>query len=324
MPKVSVCLPTYEPKPEHLREAIDCVLSQTVTDWELIINDDNSPKTDVRAIVEPYLKDKRITFTKSEGRGGIGKNWNTCLKRAQGEYLQLMFQDDWWQPRYLEASIEALEKNPTALFSTAHHLYCLQGDPEFVAQVKPTYDFVAREMDLVTPGPHENAEFLSQWLRQGLYPNMITEPSYVMIRRSTYENVGPYDEVQKQGLDMDYWVRCMLLPGCFVKIGEDLGAFRVHAAAASARNARENRGFLDRLATYEKLLALDRSAEWKRAVRRSIATQFSVMGKRFLKRTSSSDHAPSSTPSRPKLSSLLPFLARHPLITLRGIIGVFL
>ena len=57
MPRISVYMPAYEAQREHIVEAIESVLGQTESDWELVIQDDCSQKEDVRAHVDPYLGD---------------------------------------------------------------------------------------------------------------------------------------------------------------------------------------------------------------------------------------------------------------------------
>jgi len=54
MPRVSVPMPVYNTKPEHLREAIDSILSQTFTDFEFLMLNDASPNTDVEEVVKSY------------------------------------------------------------------------------------------------------------------------------------------------------------------------------------------------------------------------------------------------------------------------------
>jgi hypothetical protein len=172
----------------------------------------------------------------------------------------------------------------------------------------------------VTPGAHENAAFLKTWLAMGLHPNIIGEPSFVMLRRSTIDRVGEFDRIQKQSLDMDYWIRCLLLPGKFSKLGDDLGAFRVHAGGTSARNAGQNQGFIDRLRIFDKLLNIRSTTFTPTEVRESLVAQLALMGRRFRMRNTA---ASTGTVGKPKLSALLSFLARHPLLTLRGILRSF-
>ena len=63
-PKVSVLMPIYKTKEEHLREALDSILSQTFKDFEFLILDD-CPSDDREDIVKSY-QDERIKYIKNE------------------------------------------------------------------------------------------------------------------------------------------------------------------------------------------------------------------------------------------------------------------
>lgn len=92
--KFSITIPTY--KSRYLKEAIESVVSQTYTDWELIIVDDCSPE-DLPSIVQPFLTDSRIRFYRNEkncGAVNVVDNWNICLGYCTGDYVICMGDDD--------------------------------------------------------------------------------------------------------------------------------------------------------------------------------------------------------------------------------------
>ena len=86
-PLVSVCIPTYRGMP-HLRAAIDSVLAQTLSDFELVVIDDNSPD-DSFAIASSY-GDRRIRCLRNPRNLGPEGNWNRCLAEAKGRYVKLL------------------------------------------------------------------------------------------------------------------------------------------------------------------------------------------------------------------------------------------
>lgn len=235
---VAILMPTYESDPAYLKAAIECVLNQSYPDWTLMMRDDAS-NVDVHALVAPFLADPRITFVRNNERKGIGGNWNACLETADTsgnpEYIQFFFQDDLWEPTYLEKSVAALEQH-NADMCYAGHEYLLQGEPEFCAQVEPTYAAITAARNLVAPGKHDAKKFLNMWIRTGLRTNIIGEPCYVMLRKSLVDRTGPVDMDLRQILDSEYWLRCLQRASSLVFLPETLGTFRVHAKAASARN----------------------------------------------------------------------------------------
>lgn len=89
IPRLSVVMPTYN-QGEFLREALDSIMRQTFTDWNLIIVDDASTD-DTATICMEYLDDKRVKVVGREVNGkGAGVALNTGFTFATGEY------ETWW------------------------------------------------------------------------------------------------------------------------------------------------------------------------------------------------------------------------------------
>lgn len=109
--KFTIAIPAY--KRTFLKECIDSILSQTYTDFELVIVNDASPE-DLDSVVECY-DDSRIRYYVNEANCGalnVVDNWNICLSYAQGEYLILMGDDDKLLPYCLEEYVKLMEKYP--------------------------------------------------------------------------------------------------------------------------------------------------------------------------------------------------------------------
>lgn len=111
MPKVSVLLPAYNTKAEYLREAIDSILAQTFTDFELLILDDCSTDPAVAEVVSSY-SDGRIKFFRNERNLGISGSRNKLIELAQGEYLAVADHDDISLPERFELQVDFLDKHP--------------------------------------------------------------------------------------------------------------------------------------------------------------------------------------------------------------------
>lgn len=110
--KFSVLIPSY--KPQYLREAVESVVNQTYTDWELIVVDDCSP-SDLHAIVAPFLQDQRVHYYRNEkncGAVNLVDNWNICLGHCTGDYVINIGDDDRLLPCCLEEYRKLIDRHP--------------------------------------------------------------------------------------------------------------------------------------------------------------------------------------------------------------------
>lgn len=93
--KFSVCIPTYN-RPRMIKKAIDSILSQSFSDFEIVICD-NSENTDTENVLQSY-SDKRIRYFRHEKNIGIAGNWNALLNKSRGEYVKFLNDDDEFLP----------------------------------------------------------------------------------------------------------------------------------------------------------------------------------------------------------------------------------
>lgn len=106
MPEISVIVPVYRVEP-YLRRCVDSILSQTFTDFELILVDDGSPDN-CGAICDEYaLKDSRVRVIHKQN-GGLSDARNAGIDIAQGNYLTFVDSDDWVHKSYLIALYNAI------------------------------------------------------------------------------------------------------------------------------------------------------------------------------------------------------------------------
>ncbi len=113
MCKVSVIIPSYG-IPDYLEKAINSVRNQTLLDWELIVVDDNNPKTTDRIRTEELLNkivsiDKRIIYIKHDRNRNGAVARNTGFSVAKGKYIALLDSDDEYMPDRLMKCYKALE-----------------------------------------------------------------------------------------------------------------------------------------------------------------------------------------------------------------------
>ncbi len=310
-PRVSILLPTYEPDPAHLHAAIESVFAQSIPDWELLIQDDAST-ADVAGMIHDVHNDERVKFSRSEKRLGIGGNWNACVGRANAEFVQFLFQDDVWDSRYLERALKQMDDARIGLVAT-HHAYLFDGPIEPDRQTM--YQALERiRLGTFHDGWNDGHVFLRNWIEAGLRPNLIGEPSFVLLRRALIEKAGRFREDMPQGLDSEYWLRCVMQHD-IAFVSEAGGQFRVHAKGASAQNDAEGNGLYDRLGYFETLLQLLPSGELKRTARRSLSQQFAEMLRKFFARKQEGGSVGGGG-----ASVLVRMALRHPILLARGML----
>lgn len=107
-----------------LPEAIDSILAQTYTDWELILCDDGS-NDDTYAVAESYWNrfPDKIILLKNERNMGLNYTLNHCLKCASGAYIARMDGDDISMPRRFELELAALEAEPELAVVSCDMIY---------------------------------------------------------------------------------------------------------------------------------------------------------------------------------------------------------
>ena len=109
IPAVSIVMPVYNAEP-YLAESIRSVLTQTWTDFELLIVDDCS--TDRSPEVAASFHDPRIRYYRNECNLGVAASRNRGVRLARGEFVAQMDQDDIARPYRIARQVMYLRKHP--------------------------------------------------------------------------------------------------------------------------------------------------------------------------------------------------------------------
>lgn len=110
-PAFSFVIPAY--KRQFLSEAIDSMLAQSFTDFELIVVNDKSPEG-IKEIVDHY-NDPRISYHENAtnmGRTDLVASWNHAASYAKGEYIIVASDDDFYSPDFLSEASELIQTHP--------------------------------------------------------------------------------------------------------------------------------------------------------------------------------------------------------------------
>lgn len=212
MPKVSVLMPLYHTQEEHLRAAIDSILAQTYTDFELLLLNDSPQNTRLAEIAAEY-KDERIRFSANERNIGITDSRNKLIEMAQGKYLAVMDHDDISLPERLAKQVAYLDAHPEvgvvgARVRNIGDRHNLSNYPEEAHQVK-----------------------------LGLMYGCVVPHSCAMIRRRVLMETGiRYEAVFSPAEDYALW--CRLIPHTeLVNLPDVLMHYRLHSGNASKTRA---------------------------------------------------------------------------------------
>ena len=110
---VSVIVPCYN-LGEYVEEAVDSVLAQTYTDFEVIVVNDGSTDPHTNAVLDKLTRPRTTVFTTANQ--GLPAARNYAIDRAKGKYICALDADDKLHPRFLEKTIAVLEGDPSVTF----------------------------------------------------------------------------------------------------------------------------------------------------------------------------------------------------------------
>ena len=113
-PLVSVGLPVYNGE-DYIESAVDSILSQTFTDFELIISD-NASTDATESICRKYAKDDaRVRYVRTPDNRGAMWNFNEVFRHARGEYYKPASHDDLHAPQFLERCLDVYGEAPSSV-----------------------------------------------------------------------------------------------------------------------------------------------------------------------------------------------------------------
>ena len=107
---VSIIMPAYNAE-KYIAEAIESVLKQTYTNWELIIVNDCSTDATEQIIKKYQKQDYRIKLYSLLNNQGVANARNTAIQNTRGRYLAFLDSDDMWLPEKLEKQLAFMQAN---------------------------------------------------------------------------------------------------------------------------------------------------------------------------------------------------------------------
>lgn len=127
--KVSLGLPVYNGE-RFVGKAIESIIAQTFTDFELIISDNASTDRTPEICEEYARQDSRVRYFRQEINIGAKANFNRVFEYSRGEYFKWVAADDVCGPRYLEFTVAALDNDPAVVLAhTSSRIINGEGEP---------------------------------------------------------------------------------------------------------------------------------------------------------------------------------------------------
>ncbi len=180
-PLVSVVIPTYN-REGMVGQAIDSVLCQDFSDFELIVVDDGS--TDKTPdLLRSY--GERIRIIRQPNRG-VSAARNAGIRAAAGSLIALLDSDDEWLPGKLKTQIEFFKSHPEALICQTEEIWIRNGQ---------------------RVNPKKRHKKPSGWIFTPSLELCLVSPSAVMMRGELFDRVGFFDEDLPACEDYDLWLR---------------------------------------------------------------------------------------------------------------------
>lgn len=202
MPKISVLIPVYNAA-AHLREALDSILAQTFTDWELLAVSEYGSDDGSREILLEYSRrDPRIQVVQNAERLGLAESLNEGMRLAVGEYIARLDADDVSHPQRLQKQADFLDTHPgIGICGTWQHHFGLYDD-----------------------WVHKTAADPAQ-CRANLIFTCDLCHSTVMLRRELFLKNGLFYDPDFYAEDFELWSRAMLMTQ-ITNLPEVLGEYR--------------------------------------------------------------------------------------------------
>lgn len=235
---ITTIITTYK-RPQLLKRAVNSILQQTHTDFQVCVYDNASGDETEEIMNALVKKDSRVKYHKHPENIGMMANYEYGLSRVKTPYFSFLSDDDYFLPNFFTTALNGFKKHPEAAFSACGVL-------------------AVDENDLIVANP------LSNWKRNGLFqvPEGLLEmirfkgnfpiPTGILFQHDKVKNISPdwSDEIRLMW-DPDYLLQ--IASQHPIVINKEITAiYLAHSAAFSASFYAEIRGSSKGLDTYMK------------------------------------------------------------------------
>lgn len=207
-PEISVLLPVYNSE-KYILEAINSILNQTFSNFELIIIDDGS--TDTSEEIISKINDKRIVFEKNDTNKGLIYTLNKGISLSRGSYIARMDADDFSVANRFEKQILEFEKDENLVVCGSFIKTFGNGTEQYISHIPITNAQILASIFFTCPFAH---------------------PSVMIKKEALLQLEEAYREDYKHSEDYDLWSRLVFV-GNSINIPEFLLNYRIHEKQVS-------------------------------------------------------------------------------------------
>lgn len=193
MPNFSVIIPLYNKAP-YVHKAVESIVGQTFSDYELVIVDDGSKDNSAEIAAKAIEGHKNCRLIHQEN-AGVSIARNNGVAASHGEYLCFLDADDWWEPTFLEEMAGLIERYPNAgIYGTSY--YIVKTRKKRVAPIGVDEGFTESEINY--------CQVYAKTLCMPLWTGAVCMP------RAVFEGHGGFPVGIKLGEDFLLWVHVAL------------------------------------------------------------------------------------------------------------------
>ena len=228
--RVAVCVPSFAAE-RFLAEALDSVLAQTETNWEMVVLDDASQDGSFEIAQKYAAADSRITAIRNPENLGAAASWAAVVAATTAPYVKLLCCDDAIRPDCLAQQLAVFDGD------AAGQIGLVAAQRQLIAEdgtvIRKQHGLMGLKRAPSTIGLRQLVEAM---LRSGTNP--LGEPSTVMFRRTALAEAGGFDPKWRYVIDLKAYVE-IAKRYKIALIREPIGVFRVSSSSWSAALAKQ-------------------------------------------------------------------------------------
>ena len=225
-PKISVIIPCYNAE-RYIVSAISSVFAQDWPNLEVVVVDDGSSDRSAELICASFPEVRLV----QQRNQGIAVARNHGIACAQGDWIAFLDADDIWLPGKLQAQWDTLSAIPgTRMCHTAFEFWTStepSPEPAFLAALQRR------------SGDRKRWLGVSGWIYPQLLLDCAVWTSTVLVHRSVFSEVGPFDQSLRIGEDYDLWLRISRVTQ-ILHVAFPYALYRLHPTSITRSIVQEN------------------------------------------------------------------------------------